>query len=297
MLFAIRDDDVSYWTKPEELENLYKPIWSKGIPVSLSLIPFSIKSENLGDFDKFYQDEEFRHIGDNKELVYFIREKQREKLVCLMMHGYTHQYKVALDKNSEQKTATKDVLDEMRKVKKGRELYWIGEYRWKRYEQLLIETKIGKEYLEDIFKTKIKVFVPPSNDISREGVRAVSENRLNLVSSISIREINRPLTIYTFINWAKNVLWRLVYGRKFPFVMNYGTHKEVFAHGFTPDIRLENLIREFNFCYRKKAPFILSLHYWEINSRKEMKRDFFRFIEYTEGKAEYISVNKIIEIY
>lgn len=297
MLFAIRDDDVSYWTKPEELENLYKPIWSKGIPVSLSLIPFSIKSENLGDFDKFYQDEEFRHIGDNKELVYFIREKQREKLVCLMMHGYTHQYKVALDKNSEQKTATKDVIDEMRKVKKGRELYWIGEYRWKRYEQLLIETKIGKEYLEDIFKTKIKVFVPPSNDISREGVRAVSENRLNLVSSISIREINRPLTIYTFINWAKNVLWMLVYGRKFPFVMNYGTHKEVFAHGFTPDIRLENLIREFNFCYRKKAPFILSLHYWEINSRKEMKRDFFRFIEYTEGKVEYISVNKIIEIY
>ena len=38
MKFAIRDDDTSYWTKPQELEDAYKEIWAKNIPVSLSII-------------------------------------------------------------------------------------------------------------------------------------------------------------------------------------------------------------------------------------------------------------------
>lgn len=35
--FAIRDDDVCYWAKPEELENIYKEFWTKEIPVFLQL--------------------------------------------------------------------------------------------------------------------------------------------------------------------------------------------------------------------------------------------------------------------
>jgi hypothetical protein len=37
MKFAIRDDDVSFFTKPMELESLYKDLWEKNIPISFAV--------------------------------------------------------------------------------------------------------------------------------------------------------------------------------------------------------------------------------------------------------------------
>jgi len=58
MKFAIRDDDVSFFTKPMELEKLYKDLWEKNIPVSFAVIPFAVKSYYCGDWEKFYQEKE-----------------------------------------------------------------------------------------------------------------------------------------------------------------------------------------------------------------------------------------------
>ena len=49
MKFAIRDDDVSFFTKPIELESLYKNLWEKNIPVSFAVIPIAVKSHYCGD--------------------------------------------------------------------------------------------------------------------------------------------------------------------------------------------------------------------------------------------------------
>jgi hypothetical protein len=37
MKFAISDDDISFFTKPMELESLYKDLWEKNIPVSFAV--------------------------------------------------------------------------------------------------------------------------------------------------------------------------------------------------------------------------------------------------------------------
>jgi len=37
MKFAISDDDVSFFTKPIELERLYKFLWEKNTPVSFAV--------------------------------------------------------------------------------------------------------------------------------------------------------------------------------------------------------------------------------------------------------------------
>jgi len=40
-LFAIRDDDTSFFTRPEELEAVYRSLWGQ-IPISLAVVPFTV---------------------------------------------------------------------------------------------------------------------------------------------------------------------------------------------------------------------------------------------------------------
>ena len=69
--FIIRDDDLSYWTKPHEIENLYKPFFDLGIKVCFSIIPKSIKSKNRENYNEFYQIEKTETLlHKNKNLVY-----------------------------------------------------------------------------------------------------------------------------------------------------------------------------------------------------------------------------------
>ena len=49
---AIRDDDTSFWTKPEELERLYAWFFERGGKVSLAVIPYSWKQINPGDRER-----------------------------------------------------------------------------------------------------------------------------------------------------------------------------------------------------------------------------------------------------
>ncbi len=46
--FGIRDD-VCYWTKPKELEKIYKEFWIKDIPISFAVIPFVVRFYKCGD--------------------------------------------------------------------------------------------------------------------------------------------------------------------------------------------------------------------------------------------------------
>jgi len=282
MKFAIRDDDVSFFTKPIELESLYKNLWEKNIPVSFAVIPIAVKSHYCGDWEKFYQGKEENPIGNNKELVQFLREKIKEKKVSIMLHGFSHQYKVAINKKDKPVLATQENINFLRKYKKGKELCWYGEYNWKTYEQMKKETKIGKEYLEDILHTKISVFVPPSNDISREGVKAVAECGLNISGTMLLLKFNRPINKYSVKNWILKFWWRLKYNKVYPYVMDYGNHKELCAYGLVPGVSYEQLKEQFEFCKKVNSPFVLATHYWEINRNTllyAILKDFIDFIK------------------
>jgi len=288
MKFAIRDDDVNFFTNPTELEYIYKELWQQNICVSFSVIPFAVKSYYCGDRERFYQDEKQNPVGENKELVEFLREKIKEKKVSIMLHGFSHQYKVAVDKKSEPVLATQDNLINFRKNKLGKNLCWYGEYSWKPYEQMKKETKIGKEYLEDLFQIKITVFVPPSNDISKEGVKAVAECGLNISGTIMLSKFNRPVNIYSIRNWFLRIWWRLNYNKIYPYVMNYGRHKELCAYGLVPNVTFENLKQQFNFCRKINAPFVLSIHYWEIIEKTYLKDIFCQFVKFVQNSGNNI---------
>jgi predicted deacetylase len=295
--FAIRDDDTSFWTKPEELERVYNDIWRMNIPVSLSVIPFSVRSYHNGDFELYYQDTDKRAIGENKELVEYLKKKINERKVSIMLHGYSHQYLVSMGLNETPQLATKTNLDQMRNFVAGSKLRWYGEYAWKDYERLYHETREGKIYLEDIFNIKIQTFIPPSNDISRNGVRAVTENNMDIVGSILLSSFNRPICLKSIKNYLKKSIWKLIFKDQYPFIMNYGTHREISATGIVPSTTSADMIDIFKKRRRLNAPFVISTHYWEMHSNEKMQECLKAVLNElrVSGDVLYTTVDSILQ--
>ena len=78
MKLIIRDDDVSYFTSPKILENLYEDVWDK-CPISLSVVPFILSTPGqLETPIKFRHTKKLYPIGENKELVNFLKKKIKE---------------------------------------------------------------------------------------------------------------------------------------------------------------------------------------------------------------------------
>ena len=295
MRIAIRDDDISYWTNASELNELYDEVFNKGIKISFAVIPFSVKSYNLGDWNRFYQDEELKPIHENKELIYYLREKILSKNISIMLHGFSHQYKVAITKKGNKFLATGDNLKKLRNTD-GKNLLWFGEYSWKKYEDMQKETRMSKEYIEDLFHTKISVFVPPSNDISKSGVKAVSEAGLNLSGTIHLKKYNRPKNIYSFKNWFNRAFWKIYYKKQYPYLMNYKTHKELVAYGLVPGVEIEELKKQLEFCYRKKSDFVLATHNWEVKKNIKLNKIFYDFIKYSQDNSfDFLRIDDLYE--
>lgn len=270
MIAAIRDDDTSYWTDPQDLEEAYKEIWANKIPISLSVIPFAVKSHHLGDWNNFFQEQSLKAIGENPDLIKFLSDKLKENKVFLMLHGFSHQYKVTGNKKDKAILATRENLALLRSDRKVTPLVWFGEYNWKDYPQLKDETKRGKDYLEDLFHQKITVFVPPSNDISSGAAKAVAENGLNISGTMRISKFNRSLDFYSIRNWTLKLLWRMKYNCVYPYVMSYGTHKELSAFGLIPNLAFQELREKIDLCRKKDAPFVMATHHWEVKKNKNL---------------------------
>lgn len=269
MPFAIRDDDTSYWTSPCQLEDVYRTIWGS-CPVSLAVIPFAVEPHCPGDWNAFCQGERMSPLGENNALTDFLKEMIGQGKVSIMLHGFSHQYTVSLGKKQRRGPATKPALDAIRK-KSNKPLYWHGEYAWKNYEQLRKETAEGKQYLEDTLAVRINTFVPPSNDISAAGARAVAECGLNISGTMRLSKFNRSVTGRSMKNWLLKLAWRVRHNKVYPRVMEYGTHRELCAYGLVHGVTSHDLRKALHFCSDNRAPFVLATHYWEIAKHPAIK--------------------------
>jgi len=273
MDLIIRDDDLSYWTKPEKIEKVYKPLFDKKIKISFATIPFSVQMFNAGDFDAFYQNLEEKPIGENEEIIEYIKEKIDDGLVEIMLHGYNHLY--SFECNGEIKFATKENLEPCRKQNK--KIKFLGEYNYQNYKELNKKTKIGKEYLEDIFKINIRNFVPPSNQIKKAGIKAIIENNLN-ISGLIGKKFDREFTIKGLTTYLDRVYFTLknkdiIY----PKIANYGKHKELVGYAITPSTDWKKYYKQLDFCVKYALPFQIATHYWELNGA--LKEKFYKIAE------------------
>lgn len=242
--FSIRDDDTSFFTKPEELEYVYGEYWGK-IPISLSVVPFSVPYHKEINFDKNKPIDSKSAIEDNIELVSYLKQKVRLGQVEIMLHGYSHQYKEVQGK-------------------------WVGEFGWKSKEQLYTEVKKGKEYLERIFDCSINTFTPPSNKIGIAGIKAIRSEGLNLSGIMGVFG-DRPFSISYMKSWFFRWAYRVIYRRPYPWVLSFGKHKELVANTLSPIVTKKELISAVKLSIKTGAPFVLSTHYWEIKNNEYLK--------------------------
>lgn len=262
MKFAIRDDDTSYFTKPEELERAYSFV-SAGT-ISLSVVPYTVPHHEKGVLPYgegipfgFYP------VGDNQELVSFLKGNSRYDL---MLHGYSHEYQQIDGK-------------------------WYPEMLWKDEGRIARELREGKAYLEQLFERKIRVFVAPNNEVNVKAIRAAEALGLHYSGIINHRD--RDLSLRYLMNYAARWGYRVLTGQRIPFVLDYGKHKEMVSY---PLSNYDTMVQLYHQSKKRKAPFSVYTHYWELNRSPERKALLQRVYEYAVGDgAELVSLSSLFD--
>lgn len=270
MIFAIRDDDTCAFTRPEEIETLYRDIWDV-CPVSLSVTPFRIpgspRRKNAVP-PEYYGNTTELPLESNPELVSFLREKNSAGEVSITLHGYNH----AVYREGPEYVAGRDLTS---------------------------KTSKAKNYLESVLGVQITTFVPPNNTIGPRGLQAVISNNLNLVGVPSFRF---RFCIPNISKVVKIWYYQTLHGFPYPFVLDFQDHKEVIYFSLVPVAKLSRLLRGLKFVHERDGVFILSTHYHEMNEPMKyddlnMKEAFWRIWEKAQelSNVNFCSVDDIFK--
>jgi len=245
----IRDDDCNFFTRPEDLITAYSPI--PDFPVSYAVVP--TVTDVYGGCPETKENDVPMPVGENKELVAYLKDRYSQGKCDILMHGVTHGYKFKED-------GTK-----------------IPEMAW-REEKLDLAARIkeNKQYLEQVFGIPVTCFVAPSNRLMRKGIKAVYQNGMNYSGIIPI-DFQRDVNLQTIINYVKRMWVRATMKLPYPNVMTYPTHKELNACN---TIKYEYLKKMYEYCKRLDSPMAINVHYWHIREFPERYEGFFNFIKF-----------------
>ena len=232
LYFCIRDDDTSFFTSPDELEQTYGTVTKQG-PVSLAIIPFCRAGMSRW-VPQAYRDRWSVHpLHENTALVEYLRDGIKNGRYEAMLHGYHH-----------------DEPMNRREFLEGSDL----------------ERKIrdGKQYLEEVLGTVIRVFVPPHNAIGRKGLKAVTAAGLDLGGVAGMRH-GWPWTAPASVR----IWWQLRRRRQrglpgVPYVLDLSDHKELAGNPVTPGSTLKQSLRVFDEADGVGGVFCAATHYWEF---------------------------------
>jgi predicted deacetylase len=258
MKVSIRDDDTCYFTDPSELERVYHDVWNH-VPVCLATVPFAVGYERVGIPREHWHDGEAFALDRNGALTAFLKSLVEGRRATIALHGYTHQdYPDGFEFQA--------APDPERRVNEG--LRYLGE---------ALSTPMRS--------TKISIFVPPHNAMSKRGLAAVGRARLNVLGSfLSFRPSMRPWDYMTPANWIRITQFRRKTGRTkrdrliYPHVLRYADHSEFGCHSLIPGTAIDELTRGFDEARGAGGDFCLATHYWEVD--EAMKRVLLTFLEY-----------------
>lgn len=247
---ALRDDDVNFFTKTEDLISVYKEL--NNFPVSYAVIPTVLDVSTVGLCPETRGNMVPRYIGDNSELCSFLTSELSKEKCDILLHGITHEYKF---------------LNGIR----------MAEMEWRKDEDNLSElVQYWKNDLSTLFSYQINCFVAPSNKITKSGIRAVYNAGMNYSGIIPIK-FNREFNFISLKNylfrWRKRILNNLPY----PNILDYKTHLEINA--CIPQNK-EYLIKMFHYCESIESSMVVNVHYWHLRDNSEVRTALFEFIDY-----------------
>ena len=268
MKVAIRDDDTCYFTAPESLVRVYHDVWDR-VPVCLATVPFAIGYERAGIPKEHWRSREMFALERNPELVAALKEWLASRRATVALHGYTHEdfgdgYEFQAAPDPERRVAE------------------------------------GLAYLNAALGTRIGVFVPPHNALSKRGLAAVARAGLNILGSfLSFRPSMRAWDRRTFGNWWRVRRFRRATGRTksdrlvYPHVLRYSSHAEFGCHGLIPGTTIGELVAGFEEARRAGGHFCVATHYWEMTDA--MKTVLLRFIDYASacGEVRFVAAEEL----
>jgi len=267
---ALRDDDTSYFTDPARLDAVYHDVWNR-VPVCLAVVPHAMGFADKAIPEKYWQSHRAYPLEENPALVAHLKALTASGKVTIAQHGFTHE----------------DFAD-------GHEFQAAPD----------LESRLarGQAYLEHLMGTKVRVFVPPHNALSKRGLRAISASGLNLLGSfLSFRPSMRPWEPQTLGNWWRVRAYRASTQRArgdrmiYPHVLRYRHHAEFGCHTLIPGTTLDELVRGFEEARRAGGHFCLATHYWEVDA--ELKDILIRFLDHAAGTpgVQFVAAERLFD--
>lgn len=245
----IRDDDCNFFTHPEDIEKVYRII--PDFPVSFAVVP--TVTDVYGGCPETKGNKIPMPIGENQELVSYLKNRFDNKKCDILLHGITHGYKFKPDGNK------------------------IPEMAWREQEFDLSENiKKQKEYLEKVLGITINCFVAPSNRILKNGIKAIYENKMNYSGIIPL-DFQREVNIRSIKNYLNRIWIRTTLGLPYPNVLTYNTHKELNACN---TINYDYLKRMYGYCQKLDSPMAINVHYWHMRDFPDRYKGFFDFVKF-----------------
>lgn len=212
--FIIRDDDLNYFSMPEDVERWYADVFAQGIPVGFAVIPFVKPSSDVYPFyppsehtPTSVEDKEYP-LSLNTELVEYVKNNPH---IEVMMHGCTHE--------------TKD-----------------GVYEYAQQRDLIGDTLRGKEELTHAFGEPPRIFVPPHDWINTAGVKGIEAARLHLIRGRGAGLRNwlwrwQYATIFLLMLVFRFPRYISMAPPVYPYLLNFGKHKELCSYRLEdPDV-------------------------------------------------------------
>jgi len=249
--FAIRDDDISYFTQPWMLDMLYSEAWRLGFKVSLAVIPNVKASQSSNVSRSLRGSKKFFPISENEELVDYLMEKITHGYVDIIQHGYTHAH-----------------MD-------GKPEFAINDFR-------LVDERLkkGNRLLRETFKRNISVFTAPHDKISRAAWKSISQNKMCLCRRFTLGRFLTTAPLFS-INFRK-LAWNIVCCPN-PFklmprsIINLADVLVIqwnllFSSNAYPEAQLKNAKEQFLKHLGEGEPFVMLHHHWEYFHDQKSKK-------------------------
>jgi predicted deacetylase len=180
MAFAIRDDDLSYFSTIGMVKEVYGHAISLGLKVSFAAVPDQKATNDLNVPPERRGEGNHHRIDHNQELIAHLKDGLDRKCYDIVQHGLAH-------------TERMD-LPELRYDRGGRRLVNVDgsipdlsdHSEFKGLPSSEVESRIltGKQILEQAFHMKVKAFVAPQEYASTAVLRTLRRNGMHYCGGI-----------------------------------------------------------------------------------------------------------------
>jgi hypothetical protein len=140
--------------------------------------------------------------------------------------------------------------------------------------------------------------VPPHNAFSEKGYQAVTSAGLDIVQIVHFRKA-RPFALGVLPHLARVVWTQKVWKQRYPYLLDFSTHREVAHHSLTPSVSCQKRLAELEFCHRRRGVYVLATHHWEFDQMTQdgltLRQALERLVHRAdELGAEFCSVNRVL---